>query len=58
MQLIILQLGATNWFTTISYALQFQNWHNMFLGYTIMCATNMQLMVYKMDTCHKNNDLN
>jgi hypothetical protein len=23
-----------------------------------MCATNMQLNVYNMDMCHKNNDLN
>ncbi len=23
-----------------------------------MCATNMQLNVYNMDTCHKNNGLN
>jgi hypothetical protein len=24
----------------------------------IMCETNMQLMVYKMNICHKNNGLN
>jgi hypothetical protein len=29
-----------------------------FLGHTIGCATNMQLNVYNMDTCHKNNGLN
>jgi hypothetical protein len=29
-----------------------------FLGHTIMCATNVQLNVYNMDTHHKNNGLN
>jgi len=24
----------------------------------VMCATNVQLNVYNMDTCHKNNGLN
>jgi hypothetical protein len=24
----------------------------------VMCATNVQLNVYNMDTCHKNDDLN
>ncbi len=25
-----------------------------FLGHTVVCATNMQLNLYNMDTCHKN----
>jgi hypothetical protein len=29
-----------------------------FLGHTVVCATNMQLNMYNMDTCHKNNGLN
>jgi hypothetical protein len=29
-----------------------------FLGHTIVCATNMQLNVYNMDTCYKSNGLN
>jgi hypothetical protein len=29
-----------------------------FLSHIVVCVTNMQLNVYNMDTCHKNNDLN
>jgi hypothetical protein len=29
-----------------------------FLGHTILCAINMQLNVYNMDMCYKNNGLN
>jgi hypothetical protein len=29
-----------------------------FFSHTVMCAINMQLNVYNMDTCHKNNGLN
>jgi hypothetical protein len=36
---------------------QMANWYSIILGHTIVCATNMQLVVYKMDTCHKNPDL-
>jgi hypothetical protein len=28
------------------------------LGHIVVCATNMQLNVYNMDMCHKNNGLN
>jgi hypothetical protein len=28
-----------------------------FLGYIIVHAINMQLIIYKMNICHKNNDL-
>jgi hypothetical protein len=28
------------------------------MGHTVMCATNMQLNLYNMDTCHKNDGLN
>jgi len=28
------------------------------MNYMIMCETNMQLMVYKMNICHKNKGLN
>jgi hypothetical protein len=28
------------------------------MGCTIVCATNVQLNVYNMETCHKNNGLN
>jgi hypothetical protein len=28
------------------------------MGHTIVCATNMQLNVYNMDTCHKSNGIN
>jgi hypothetical protein len=37
--------------------LQLQNWYNIILGHMVVCATNMQLVVYKMDTCYKNHDL-
>jgi hypothetical protein len=30
----------------------------LFFSYTIVCATNVQLSVYNMDTCHKNDGLN
>jgi len=29
-----------------------------FFSHTVVCATNMQLNVYNMDTCHKNDGLN
>jgi hypothetical protein len=28
------------------------------MGHTVVCVTNMQLNLYNMDTCHKNNGLN
>jgi len=28
------------------------------MGHTVVCATNMQLNVYNMNMCHKNNGLN
>jgi hypothetical protein len=28
-----------------------------YMGYIVMCATNIQLLMYKMDTCHKENGL-
>ncbi len=28
------------------------------MGHTVVCATNMQLNMYNMDTSHKNNGLN
>jgi hypothetical protein len=28
-----------------------------YMGYTIVCATNMQLLMYKMDKCYKKNGL-
>jgi hypothetical protein len=29
-----------------------------FLGHIVSCTSNMQLNVYNMDVCHKNNGLN
>jgi hypothetical protein len=50
---------ATNYHLQLSWScLQLQTWYCIILGHTVVCATNMQLNVYNMNTYHKNNDLN
>lgn len=41
----------------IGYACKYKIDITYFLGHIVACATNMQLMIYKMDMCHKNNNL-
>jgi hypothetical protein len=38
--------------------LQLQNGYCIIFGYTIVYVINMQLVLYKMDSCHKNHGLN
>jgi hypothetical protein len=55
MQFIILQLDATSCHLQLNWScLQLQNCRILYGLYIVVRATNMQLLVYKMDTCHKN----
>jgi hypothetical protein len=40
-------------YVAIEIGEQIQPKKHIILGHTVVCATNMQLNVYNMDTCHK-----
>jgi len=58
MQPIILQLDVTSCHCNyIGHAFNYKIYIIYYMGYMVYCATNMQLILYKMNTCHKENGL-